>query len=142
MSARVIVRYSRDLSDFAAWRAEREARSATADDRAAVHRFTDAAHMVSGLQIGDLTAAQTRLLLRLAQVGLAATRGPRMTARAARADELREWLAASRPAVRNVAELRALPDFPKAARRLSDDTLRDRMRDAGITLRGGRPRKT
>lgn len=142
MSARTIVRYSRDLSDFAAWCADREARSASAADRAAVHKLTEAAHLVSGLQIGDLSVVQTRLLLNLARVGLAATQGPKATARAARVDELREWLETTRPSVRNVAELRALPGFPKAAKLLADSTLRRRLTEAGIgTRRGGRPRK-
>lgn len=91
--------------------------------------------------LDTLTGTQARLLLRLAQVGLAATRGPRATARAARVDELRDWLEATRPDVRNVAELRALPGFPKAAKRLADRTLRRRLSDAGIALRGGRPSK-
>lgn len=141
MSVRTIVRYSRDLSDFAAWRADREARSASAADRAAVHKLTEAAHLVSGLQIGDLSVVQTRLLLNLARVGLAVTRGARKSIKAERVDELRAFLA-SRPAVRNVAELRALPDLPKAAQRLSDATLRRKLREAGVTLAGGRPRKT
>src|SRR5690606_14342098 len=119
MNSRVIVRYSRDLAGFAAWRAERESRSATPADRQSVARFIDDRVMVSALQIGELTATQTRLLLNLAQVGLAVTRGARASIRAERVDELREFLA-TRPAVRNVAELRALPDLPKSAKRLSD----------------------
>jgi hypothetical protein len=95
-----------------------------------------------GAMLGGLTATQARLLMRLAQVGLAATQGPKASARAARMDELREWLEAARPSVRNVAELRALPDFPRAASRLHDDTLRRRLNEAGITTRGrGRPPK-
>lgn len=140
MSARVIVRYSRDLAGFAAWRAEREARSATPADRQSVARFIDERAMVSALQIGELTATQTRLLLNLAQVGLAVTRGARKSIKAERVDELREFLA-TRPAVRNVAELRALPDLPKSAKRLSDATLRRKLREAGVALAGGRPRK-
>lgn len=127
------------------WRREIEA--ADAEDRralqsaiAAIDREAVTDGKVAAL-LGSLTGTQARLLLRLAQVGHAVTRGARETIRAERVDELREFLA-TRPVVRNVAELRALPDLPKSARLLSDATLRRKLRDAGVALSGGRPRKT
>ena len=138
----------RDPPRFLLARLAREIEAADAADRrkletavAAIDREALTDRQLAAL-LDTLTGTQARLLLRLAQVGLAATRGPKATARAARVDELREWLEAARPAVRNVAELRASPGFPKAAKRLADSTLRRRLSEAGIALRGGRPRKT
>jgi len=137
----------RDPPRFLLARLAREIEAADAADRrkletavAALDRERLTDRQLEAL-LGGLTGTQARLLMRLAQVGLAVTRAPRTSARAARVDDLREWLASSRPAVRSIAELRALPDLPKAARCLSDDVLRRRLREAGIALAGGRPRK-
>jgi hypothetical protein len=138
----------RDPPRFLVARLAREIEAADAADRrkletavAALDREGLTNRQLEAL-LGGLTGTQARLLMRLAQVGLAAMQGPKASARAARMDELREWIEATRPPVRNVAELRALPDFPKAASRLHDDTLRRRLNEAGITTRGrGRPPK-